>query len=522
MKGPDAAEAHELPEPVGRIGPRAGLTMGLLALLVGVGLVAHFVAEEHGLIVTGMRTPGLGGAAWGIQICMDMYFVGISFAGISLAALARLMNITVLKPMTRIAELLTIIALLVSGLFVLSDLGRPLDGLLNLPAYARPLSPFFGTFTLVVSGTLFASLVFFYLSGRADALRAYHAGPRLLRPLYWLWASGYRDTPAERHRHSRVSFWLALCILPLLIIAQSTLGLIFGIQGGRPGWYSALQAPGFVVLAGCSGIGALIVISAILRRTLHLEDVLTDDAFRLLGNTMWVLSLIYLYFTLVESVTANYASTQVEGELVREVVFGSFAPLFWATVACMAFTVLVGFWQYVRERTHVGWLVLAGLSINAGAILRRLLIVVPSQTHGTLLNYDEPQRGYFPSLQEFGIVVGLSAMGALLFLIFAHCFPIVPTQRVAPSERPPRSSVSRYVLRRAVFAGTLTLGLIVAAAGFALSARAGTVAYDDPLVPFSPVIFIIGLVLVFYSPAVYETFPREARPSTNDGDQGSA
>jgi molybdopterin-containing oxidoreductase family membrane subunit len=503
---------QHLPEPVGKVGLRAGIVMAVLSLLVAVGLFAHHVAEEQGLIVTGMRTPGLGGAAWGIQIGMDMYFVGISFAGVSVAALTRLMNISVLRPLTRIAELLTIVALLVSGLFVLSDLGRPLDGLLNLPNYARPLSPFFGTFTLVVSGTLFASLVFCYLSGRADALRAYRHGPRLLRPWYWLWASGYRGTPAERHRHGRVSFWLALCILPLLIIAQSTLGFIFGIQGGRPGWFSALQAPGFVVLAGCSGVGALIVVAGVVRKTLHLEDVLTDGAFRLLGNAMWVLTLIYLYFTCVEVLTSAYAATASESALTREVVFGDFAPFFWATVACMGFAVLVGLWQYVRGSTRVGWLMIAGLAINAGAVLRRLLIVVPSQTHGTLLPFDEPNRGYVPSLQEIGVVVGLSSLGALLYLIFAHVFPLVPTESVLPSDRPPRSATSRHLLRRCVFGATLVAGIAIAITGFLLSARVGTVVYDDPLVPYSPVIFIIGLLMVFYSPAIYETFPREPLP----------
>ncbi len=518
MSGQTSRRTQPLPEPVGRIGLKAGLAMGALAALVGVGVVAHFVAEHHGLIVTGMRNPGQGGAAWGIQISMDMYFVGISFAGITLSAMVRLMNIQVLRPLTRIAELLTLVALMVSGLFVLSDLGRPMDGLLNLPAYARPLSPFFGTFTLVVSGTLFASLVFMYLSGRADAYQALRRGPRFLRPWYWLWASGYRDTRAEQDRHSRASFWVALCILPLLVIAQSTLGFIFGIQGGRPGWFSALQAPGFVVLAGCSGIGALIVVAALLRRSLHLEDVITDGAFRLLGNVLWVLTLVYLYFTLVEEFTASYAAGEAQSGLAHEVVFGQFAPMFWTTIACMLLPVLIGLTQFVTKRTSVAWLVVAGLAINVAAVLRRLLIVVPSQTHGTLLPYDEPNAGYVPSLQEVGIVVGLSALGALIYLMFVHAFPIVPSDRVLKQEPSEGKSTDRSRLRVGAFAVTLVAGAALAAVGLLLSARVGTVPYDDPLLPFSPVIFITGLILIFFSPAVYEIFPREPLPGQDSAD----
>ena len=84
--------------------------------------------------------------------------------------------------------------------------------------------------------------------------------------LYRFLAAGYKDTAAEAHRHSVASFWLAIAIIPLLIIASSTLGFVFGLQAGRPGWYRALQAPAFVIMAKVSGMGLLIIIAAILRK----------------------------------------------------------------------------------------------------------------------------------------------------------------------------------------------------------------------------------------------------------------
>jgi hypothetical protein len=70
----------------------------------------------------------------------------------------------VLEPVTRLAELLTIAALLAGACVVVADLGRPGHGLVNLPELARPSSPFFGTFTLVVAGDLFSSMVAFVLT----------------------------------------------------------------------------------------------------------------------------------------------------------------------------------------------------------------------------------------------------------------------------------------------------------------------------------------------------------------------
>ncbi len=65
-----------------------------------------------------------------------------------------------------------------------------------------------------------------------------------------------------------------MSIVPLLVTAHSTLGFVFGLQIGRPGWHSALQAPAFVLLAGVSGVGLLLVLAAVVRGALgeHVFD----------------------------------------------------------------------------------------------------------------------------------------------------------------------------------------------------------------------------------------------------------
>ena len=229
---------------IGKIGPAWIFTMMALFVVFALGVYAYSRQVAVGETVTGMRTIGVGGAVWGLYIVFVVFFIGVSFAGISISALIRLFGISYLKPLARMAELLTIIALSLGACCILADLGRPLQGLMNLPRYARVMSPFFGTFTLVISGYLFASVVYFYLSGRADAATlAARTNPPLLRLFYKLWAFGFKGTPDDYNRHSNSSFWLSIFILPLLITAHSTLGFIFGIQSSRPGWYSALQAP---------------------------------------------------------------------------------------------------------------------------------------------------------------------------------------------------------------------------------------------------------------------------------------
>ncbi len=485
-----AEQPHALPYGVGRFSHRFLILLAVLTGVVVWGLFAYAHQLAEGLVVKGLRDIGtMGGATWGLYVAFVIYFVGVSFAGITVAALIRLFHLDHLRPVSRMAEALTIIALILAASCVVADLGQPLRGIINLFRYARPQSPFFGTFSLVVSGYLFASLVYLYLDGRRDAALMARR-PSRLQGFYRLWAAGYRDTPAERARHERVTLWLALAIVPLLVTAHSTLGFVFGIQSGRPGWYSTLQAPGFVVLAGVSGIGLLLIIAAIMRVTLPEGKEVHVGIFRWLGTLLLFLTVVYLYFMVAELLTTLYTGTRHEAEISRSLLVGEYAWLFWGSVTGLVLGALVLSLRFlptnVQTRlpsvsprwpvllligallltgllalqgldlispfsaTTARWLasvaavlallalvlslpylsrnlvaasVIAGILVNLAAIGKRILIVVPSQTHGNLLPYGT--GWYQPTWSEISIIVGLFALGALLYTLFFKIFPVM-------------------------------------------------------------------------------------------------
>src|SRR3990172_3197386 len=204
--------------------------VGAMLVLVAVGAYAYSREVSEGMILTGMRDVGtMGGATWGLYISFVVYFVGVSFAGITTAAVIRIFNLNRLRPLARMAEVVTVVSLVLAALAIIADLGQPLRGIVNLFRYARPQSPFFGTFTLVISGYLFASLVYLYLDGRRDAaVQAAEGAP--YRGFLRAWAAGYSDTEPERERHGRASFWLSIAIVPLLVTPHSTPGFVFGLQ----------------------------------------------------------------------------------------------------------------------------------------------------------------------------------------------------------------------------------------------------------------------------------------------------
>jgi len=409
-----------------RVGQFSSGTLSLVVVLLAViaqGLYAFSYQLTEGLVVTGMRDVGtMSGSTWGLYIVFDIYFVGVSFAGISTAALVRLLNLHHLRPVSRMAEVLTIIALILAAFSVLPDLGQPLRGIVHLLKYARPQSPFFGTFTMVIAGYLFASLVYFFLDGRRDAMIC-AARPGRLQRFYRLWAAGYRDTPGEQERHRRVSFWLSLAILPMLVIAHSTLGFVFGLQVGRPGWFSALQAPAFVILAGVSGVGLLIIIAAVVRTALQAQDRLTPEVFRWLANFLMVLTAAYIYFMLVDWLTMTYAAPLHESRIAGALLFGPYARIYWPSVAALVAAFYLLLRQFLTGRYRIGVAVLCGALVNAAAVGKRLLIVVPSQTHGAMLPY--PTGAYSPTWVEYSVIGGLIALGTLLYILFSKAFPIL-------------------------------------------------------------------------------------------------
>lgn len=418
-----AQRVERLPYGVGRFTARWVAVAALAAAVLGVGVYAYFRQYTQGEIVTGLRDIGtMGGATWGLYVGFVVYFVGVSFAGIILATLIRLLNLHHLKPVARMAELLAVISLLLAAFTILADVGNPVRAIINLPKYARPGSPFFGTFTVVIAGYLFASLVYLYLDTRRDAGLLART-PGRLQGLYRAWAAGYGDRPAERERHHRTTFWLAVAIVPLLVTAHSTLGFVFGLQIGRPGWHSALQAPGFVILAGVSGAGLLLLLAGITRRVVGERERLSPGVFRWLNNFLMVSIFSYLYFWVVEVLSTIYQGDEHEVRVAKALFHGTYAWLYWLSLGLLLVPLALLIWQYFQPRHAIAIGVASGVLVNLAAIGKRYVLVVPSQTHGTLLPYGT--GAYAPTWVEYMVIVGLFALGTLLFAAFMKVFPII-------------------------------------------------------------------------------------------------
>lgn len=429
----DTKAKKSLPQGIGRFTAGWIVFFSVTTIILIIGLLAFIYESNQGMVVTGMRDIGTqGGATWGLYVVMVEYFIGVSLAGLVLVAFANVFNVMSLRPISRLATLLTAVSLTVGLLAVVIDLGNPIRGIINMFLYVRPQSAFFGTFTLVAVGVLLTSLVFLFLNGRRDAMLLVEMEP----PHQWLyrfWASGYSDTDAEWERHRRVIFWLSILVGPLVVIALSTEGLVFGIQVGRPGWFGALQGPDFIVLAAASGLANLIVLTAIVRKVLDTGTSLIGSIiFKWLGGLLLAASAAAMYFQIVALFTLLYATPGAERRLADALIRGPYAWIFWLGLALLVFGLVVLVVQAARGTWGVAPLVVAAVAISTSAVAERYLTVIPSQTHGMMLPYEPGY--YFPTWVEFAVVAGLFAFGSLVFGIFMKVFPIIPLKRRTKQE----------------------------------------------------------------------------------------
>jgi molybdopterin-containing oxidoreductase family membrane subunit len=150
---------------------------------------------------------------------------------------------------------------------------------------------------------------------------------------------------------------------------------------------------------------------------------LDNYVFSWLGRAMMLLLFVYVYFMVTEVLTATYAGIDREQQVTREMLWGEYSWIFWSAVALLVLPLASLLFQAIKRSWSVQWLVAAGIAVNLGAIAKRYLIAVPSQTHGQLLPYAE--GSYSPTWVEWAVVASLVAFGALVIGVFMKVLPIV-------------------------------------------------------------------------------------------------
>jgi Ni/Fe-hydrogenase subunit HybB-like protein len=376
------------------------------------GAFAYSYQLRHGLGATGLNTPEY----WGIYIICFVFFIGISHAGTLISAILRVAHAEWRRSITRSAEFITVLVIGFGAIQPVLDLGRP-DRVLNVVLNPQPFSPLLWDI-MSIGLYLTASTTYLYIPMIPDLARIRDLGirPRLL---YWFLAIGYRDTPAARRTLEKIIAVLAVIVIPIAVSVHTVIGWIFALTL-RPMWHSAIFGPYFVVGAIFSGIAALIIAMAILRRVYRLGDYFKDIHFNHMGLLLLVMSVLWFYFTLAENITVWYGGEEAELATLYSKLIGEFAFPFWLMVAC-CFFIPFGLMAFRAARNVAGTTV-ASVAVVIGMWLERFNIVVPTSLHPRV---EMAALHYLPSWVELSIMSGTFAGFVLVYMVATKFFPIV-------------------------------------------------------------------------------------------------
>ncbi len=428
----DRAIEDALLKPVLQPGRGIWVFAAFLLAVMAFGGYQWSLQLRDGLGRAGMNRP----VYWGLYITNYVFFIGISHAGTLISAILRLTGAEWRRPITRVAEAITVFALLMGSSNVLWHLGRP--ELIYMPLlYPQLLSPLIWD-VICISVYFLGSLTYLYLPLIPDLALLRDRSTRwrwFYRPL----ALGWQGTERQHRRLEKAIGVMAVAIIPIAVSVHTVVSWVFAMTL-VPMWHSAIFGPYFVVGAIFSGIAALIVAMAVMRRVFDLGAFFRPIHFNNLGLLLLTMACLWFYFTFAEHLTVWYGNEPDEVAVLNSRLSGPFAPAFWTMVVC-CFAVPLAVLAFRRLRT-IGGTVVVSLAVLVGMWLERYIIVISSASYPRgSFNWDAGV--YSPSLLEISMTAAQFACFALLYVLFARVFPLVSIWEVkegTPDDEAPAPS----------------------------------------------------------------------------------
>jgi molybdopterin-containing oxidoreductase family membrane subunit len=392
-------------------------------ILLAIVIFAKFMFIRQyfcGLGVSGLNNK----VFWGFYIINFVFFIGISHAGTLISAILRLSKAEWRRPVTRMAEVITVVVLLIGGLHPIIHLGRP-DRLLNVFVWGRYQSPLLWDVTAIT--TYFtASVIYLYLPMIPDIAMMRDKGTKF-RWLYTILAWNYEGTPAQKRVLERAMSILMVMVIPIAVSVHTVISYLFCMTV-QPGWHSTIFAPYFVVGAIFSGTALLIVVMVVLRKVYRLEGYLKEVHFKHLGTILTVMSLLWAYFTFSEYLTTFYPHEPHEMRVFFYKLTGEYAFWFWLMVVCN-FIVPILLLSFKKDITGV---TIASVFVVIGMWLERLNIVIPTLSNPRL---PYPTGFYIPSVTEVSIFLGCLALFCLGYIVYARFFPLITVWEIQDGRK---------------------------------------------------------------------------------------
>jgi len=430
--------------------------LGVSVLLVVLGGATWAYQIYEGTGVAGYRGP----VFWGVYIITFVFWIGIGHAGTLISAILYLFRAGFRTTIYRVAEAMTVFAVMTAGIFPILHLGRPWKFFWLIPypnwrlLWPNPKSPLMWDVFAILT-YLTVSATFFYIGLIPDiAVLRDRETNAVRKRIFSVLALGWRNSDTEWRHFTRAYLFLAAFATPLVLSVHSVVSFDFAMAL-TPGWHTTIFPPYFVAGAIFSGIGMVFTIVIPLRKFLKLQHYVTindlDAAAKLCLFTSTVVGLAYL----TEFYVAWLSGNKFEQEFFWNRVFGQWAWAAWIMLICNVVLPLSLWSQKMRRNTT--WLFILSIFINIGMWFERFVIIVASLSHEF-----EPWKwsSYRPTWVDDAILIGSFGWFFMWFLLFMRQFPVIAISEVKeilqPRMRHPHDS--SHDLDALTIDPTLTMG----------------------------------------------------------------
>jgi len=407
------------------------ITFFVFLACFALGIYGLILQIDKGHVVTGMRDN----VVWGFYIVNFIFFMGLSYSGALISGVLHLFHTGWRRPVVRLAELITIISLIIGPFFIFFCIGR-LDRLYFLFIHPRIQSPI--TWDVIAIMTdLVGCFVYLYLSFIEDfaILRDYKdlkVAP-WKKKLYKSLSLGFTGTEKQMKILSGARNIMATMIIAIAIIVYSVLAWIFGVTL-QPGWHSTIFGPYFVIAAVFSGTGLLIILMWIFRKIYHLEEYITKRHFVNVGVLLMVIAAFYGYFTFSDYLTKWYGSIKMDTILIDK-LFNDYYSLFVFAnyIGILLPIIIIGF---PKLRTIPNITIAAVIAMLALWVNRYIIVIPTLETpflpiQDTRLDWIK----YSPTWVEWALTMAGVSVFAMLFMLVSKIAPIISISEMQHKDK---------------------------------------------------------------------------------------
>jgi Ni/Fe-hydrogenase subunit HybB-like protein len=403
------------------------LSSGLLLMFGGV--VAYLLVRGVG--IWGINVP----VAWCFAITCFVWWIGIGHAGTLISAFLLLMHQKWRTSINRLAEAMTIFAVMTAGLFPLLHLGRPWFFYWLLPyPNTMGLWPQFRSalvWDVFAVATYFTvSLLFWYMGMIPDlaTLRDRAESPRA-RIIYAFLALGWRNSARHWHRYEMAYLLLAGLATPLVISVHSVVSTDFAMAI-VPGWHETVFPPYFVAGAIFSGFAMVLILAILIRSVYKLQDFITLDHLDVMGKLVLATSLLTSYGYLSEQFVTYYGGDthDVHVYWYRLTNFSRYAFVVWLLFTCNTIVPQALWSRTLRRKPAV--LFAVSIVVLIGMWFERYMIISSSLSEDFLPS----SYGFFaPTIWDILTYAGSFGFFLVPLLLFLRFLPVLSMSEMRAS-----------------------------------------------------------------------------------------